>query len=156
MTGHRFRIYCPDVCRIRSRETFKSWFSWFLDFLESHLITDCLQNGPWRSSVVPGCSLGPPKMKLENQQMHKTKSKNLENLEIRRGARRNIIEICLVKILSTSMACHLVTNRMHHEYSWCIRSIHDASWVLRMHHEHPWVFMLHHGCIMSTHDVHHE
>ena len=41
-----------------------------------------------------------------------------------------MIEICLVKILSTSMACHLVTNRVHHEYSLYIMStfqgVHDA------------------------------
>ena len=60
--------------------------------------------------------LDPPKMKLESKQNHKTKSKNLEHLEICKDARREIIEIGLVKILSTSMACYLVTNRMHHEY----------------------------------------
>jgi len=68
------------------------------------------------------------------------------DLEICKDARRQIIEIGLVKILSASMACHLVTNRMHHEYSWCIMSTRDASWVPMMHHEYSW-------CIMGTHDA---
>jgi hypothetical protein len=38
----------------------KSMFPDFLDFLESHFNTNCIQDGPWRSSVVPGCSLGHP------------------------------------------------------------------------------------------------
>ena len=65
------------------------------------------------------------------------------NLGTCKDARRKVIEIGLGEILSTSMAFHLVTNRMHHGHSrcimsthhepaWCIMSIHDASWGLMM------------------------
>jgi len=46
-----------------------------------------------------------------------TKQREPENLEICKDAHRNIIEIGLVEILSTSMAFHLVTNLTHHEHS---------------------------------------
>ena len=36
----------------------------------------------------------------------------LNQLDICEDARQEIIDICLVELLSTSMACHLVTNRM--------------------------------------------
>ena len=68
---------------------------------------------PQWSLDAPWVLLDPPKMKLEKKQIHKTKSKNLEILKMCKDARRKIIEICLVKILSTSMACHLVTNRIN-------------------------------------------
>ena len=63
---------------------------------------------------APCVLLDPPKMKLGKKQIHKTKSKNLDNLDFCKEVRRKRIDICLVEILSTSMACHLVTNRMHH------------------------------------------
>jgi hypothetical protein len=72
---------------------------------------------PQWSLEAPKVLLDPPKMKSEKKQIHKIKGKNLNNLEISKDAPRKTIEICLVKILSTYMACHLVTNRMHHEYS---------------------------------------
>ena len=69
--------------------------------------------------MVPACSrdapwvlLDPPKMKLEKKQNHETKNEILGNLEICKDARRKIIDIGLVEILSTSMASHFVTNRM--------------------------------------------
>ena len=56
---------------------------------------------PWWSLDAPWVLLDPPKMELENKKKHKTKSTHLGNLEICKDARRKIIEICLVKILST-------------------------------------------------------
>ena len=45
-------------------------------------------------------------------QLQNTKKWKPESLEMFKDARRKIIEIGLVEILSTSMASHLVTNRV--------------------------------------------
>jgi hypothetical protein len=75
--------------------------SLFLDSRKSHFITDCLQDGPWRSSVVPGCSLNPPgssqnEMSKETKSSNEQKNLNILNiLDISKDARRKRIEICL-------------------------------------------------------------
>jgi hypothetical protein len=64
--------------------------------------------------MVLGCSLGSrgcSKNEIGNTAPSEEKKKP-ERIEIVKDARRKIIEICLVEILSASMAYHLMTNRM--------------------------------------------
>ena len=100
------------------KEILKIDLSWFLDFLESPLNTEYLQNGPWRpqlltkwSLMIPGCS----QMLSRNNKNHiilENRKTKPDNLEIRKDAHEQIVEIGLVNNLSTSMVPHLVTNRM--------------------------------------------
>ena len=91
------------------------WIAWEVTL--SQITSNMVPGDPQWSLDAPWVLLDPPKMKLEKKHIHKTRRGNLEHLEICKDARRNIFEIFLVKILSTSRACHLATNRVHHEYS---------------------------------------
>ena len=121
MTGHRLRIDCAEFRRKLSRETLgKSMFMIFgflgksLEdrippklFLETPAASKLILDDPW---MLPDAA----KIHHTIIRIQKNKRWKPENLDICKDARRKIIEIGLVEILSTSMACHLVTNRMHH------------------------------------------
>ena len=74
----------------------------------------CLQIDPRWSLDAPWVLMDAPKMKFEIRQIQKrTKTKwTPGNLETCKDAHREIIEIGMVEILATSMASHLVRNRM--------------------------------------------
>jgi hypothetical protein len=107
MTGPRFRIDCSDFRRKLSRETLEKLMIMILGFLGQSLhhrtppklSLGCLQTDP-------GSSLDAPKINSQTAQIRKIKTGNLKTSTIRKDARRQIIEIGLVKNLSTSIACH--------------------------------------------------
>ena len=116
-------VGCPDFRRKLSRETPESRFFMIFGFLEKSLQhkmvpgdPSCLQIDPRWSLDAPWVLLDPPKIKLKIRQIQKNKKWTPGNLEICKDARKQIIQIGLVEILSTSTACRLVRNRTHHEH----------------------------------------
>ena len=107
--AHRFlRISSNTVTgNARKVEFHDFWISWKVTWTQNTSKIapggpSCLQTDPWWSTV-------PPKIKLRTIENHKNEKRKPENLKMCKDARRKIIEIGLAEILSTRMACHLVT-----------------------------------------------
>ena len=62
--------------------------------------------------VLPGFFQMPSKYNSKRHRSIQVENENLEILNLEK-----IIDIGLVEIVETFMACHFLINRMHHEYS---------------------------------------
>ncbi len=131
MTGRRFRIDCPKFRRIWSRDTSKLNFR---DFGNSWETLHHRLPPRWSLEILggPWMLLGSSQNDTRKNKCIKRKVSTCVHFEVWKDARQRIIEISLVKFLSTSMACHSVTNRLHHECAGCIMSTHDASWLRQL------------------------
>ena len=136
MTGHRSCIDSPEIRRKLSREALESRFFVNYWFLKKSL-KDRIP--PKWSLVVYGAS----QKGIQNYPNSENEKWKPDNLEMCRNAHRKLVEIGLVEILSTWMACHLVTKRVRW-YPWII---HGYPWIihgLSMHY--PWII---HGWTMD-------